>query len=294
MTASAPNAVSDADPLAIVCGGGSLPIAVAEAAQRQGRRVVLLAIRGAADAERISAFPHHWISPGQLGRNFRLLRAERCRDLVFIGNVTRPTLAQAARVDFFTLRLLPQLIRVFRQGDDGLLSGLGSILEQHGFRLLGAHQVAPELLMPLGALGASKPGDGDWADIKRALALLHATGPFDVGQAAVISDNRVLAIEAAEGTDHMLARLAELRRSGKIHAREKAGVLVKAPKLKQDRRFDLPSIGPRTIEGVTAAGLAGIAVVAGSTMVAEPDRLTAAADRANVFVVGVPADGTPP
>jgi hypothetical protein len=294
MTANAPNAVSGSDPLAVVCGGGSLPIAVAEAAQRQGRRVVLLAIRGAADAQRISAFPHHWISPGQLGRNIRLLRAEKCRDLVFIGNVTRPTLGQAARVDLFTLRLLPRLIRVFRQGDDGLLSGLGSILEEHGFRLLGAHEVAPELLMPLGAIGARKPGDSDWADIKRGLALLQAIGPFDVGQAAVISDNRVLAIEAAEGTDQMLARLAELRRSGKIHAREKTGVLVKAPKPKQDRRFDLPSIGPRTVEGVTAAGLAGVAVVAGSTMVAEPDRIAAAADRADVFVVGVTVGGTAP
>jgi DUF1009 family protein len=294
MTAGAPNAVLDANPLAIVCGGGSLPIAVAEAAQRQGRRVVLLAIRGAADAQEIPAFPHHWISPGQVGRNLRLLRAEGCRDLVFIGNVTRPTLGQAARIDFFTLRQLPRLIRVFRQGDDGLLSGLGSILEEHGFRLLGAHEVAPELLMPLGVVGARRPGDDNWSDIKRALALLQATGPFDVGQAAVVSDNRVLAIEAAEGTDQMLARLAELRHSGRIRAREKSGVLVKAPKPKQDRRFDLPSIGPRTVEGVTAAGLAGIAVVAGSTMVAEPERLAAAADRAGVFVVGVTADGTTP
>jgi DUF1009 family protein len=294
MTAGIPNAVSGAGPLAIVCGGGSLPIAVAEAAQRQGRRVVLLAIRGAADAPRISAFPHHWISPGQVGRNLRLLRAEGCRDLVFIGNVTRPTLGQAARIDLFTLRQLPRLIRVFRQGDDGLLSGLGSILEEHGFRLLGAHEVAPDLLMPLGTIGARKPVDGAWADIRRALALLQATGPFDVGQAAVVSDNRVLAIEAAEGTDHMLAQLAELRRSGKIHARDKSGVLVKAPKPRQDRRFDLPSIGPRTVEGVAAAGLAGIAVVAGSTMVAEPERLVTAADRAGVFVVGVTADGTAP
>ena len=130
------------------------------------------------------------------------------------------------------------------------------------------------------------------ATLKQALALLRATGPFDVGQAAVISDNRVLAIEAAEGTDQMLARLAELRSAGQIHAREGAGVLVKAPKAGQDRRFDLPSIGPRTVEGVARAGLAGIAVLAGSTVVAEPDRIAQAADRADVFVVGVSADET--
>jgi DUF1009 family protein len=290
MTGSDRHVASTAGPLAIVCGGGSLPFAVADAAQRQGRRVVLLAIRGAADAQMVSAFPHHWAFLGQLGRNFRLLRAEGCRDLVFIGSVTRPTLRQA-RFDLFSLSLLPRLIRMFRHGDNGLLSGLGSIVEEQGFRLLGAHEVAPELLMPQGAVGNRKPGDGDWADIQRALALLHATGPFDVGQAVVVSDRRVLAIEAAEGTDQMLARLAELRRSGQIHARDGAGVLVKAPKPGQDRRFDLPSIGPRTVEGAAAAGLTGIAVVAGSTIVAEPDRIIAAADRAKIFVIGVSGDG---
>jgi DUF1009 family protein len=181
---------------------------------------------------------------------------------------------------------------MFRHGDNGLLSGLGSIVEEQGFRLLGAHEVAPELLMPQGAVGNRMPGDDDWADIQRALALLQATGPFDVGQAAVVSDGRVLAIEAAEGTDQMLARLAELRRSGQIHARDGAGVLVKAPKPGQDRRFDLPSIGPRTVEGAATAGLAGIAVVAGSTIVAEPDHIIAAADRAKIFVIGISGDGT--
>jgi DUF1009 family protein len=154
--------------------------------------------------------------------------------------------------------------------------------------------VAPEILMPQGPLGRLRPGDSDRSDIARGLALLRATGAFDVGQAAVISDNRVLAIEAADGTDLMLERLAELRGKGRIRARQGGGVLVKAPKPAQDRRVDLPSIGPRTVEGVALAGLAGIAVVAGSTIVAEPDRIATVADRANVFIVGVPADGTVP
>src|SRR5262245_16846572 len=206
MTVSDATAAPSAGPLAIICGGGSLPFAVAEAAHRQGRRVVLLALRGVADERLVAGFPHHWTSLGRLGRNFRLLRAEGCRDLVFIGSVTRPTLWQA-RFDLFSLRLLPRLIPMFRHGDNGLLSGLGAIVEEQGFRLLGAHEVARELLMRQGAIGSREPGEGDWSDIKRALALLQATGPFDVGQAAVVSDNRVLAIEAAEGTDHMLVRL---------------------------------------------------------------------------------------
>jgi DUF1009 family protein len=98
-----------------------------------------------------------------------------------------------------------------------------------------------------------------------------------------------LAVEAAEGTDAMLGRVAEMRANGRVRAPRGTGVLVKAPKPTQDRRFDLPSIGPRTIEGAGRAGLAGIAVVAGSTIVAEFEQLVTAADRANVFVLGVPS-----
>jgi DUF1009 family protein len=117
---------------------------------------------------------------------------------------------------------------------------------------------------------------------------LRTTGPFDVGQAVVVANKHVLAVEAAEGTDQMLARVAELRASGHIIAPVGSGVLVKAPKHGQDRRFDLPSIGPLTVDGVARAGLAGIAVVAGGTVIAEPERLVQAADRANIFVIGAP------
>jgi len=135
--------------------------------------------------------------------------------------------------------------------------------------------------------------DRDRADIALALDYLHAAGPFDVGQAVVVAGRHVLAVEAAEGTDAMLARVAEMRANGRVRAAVGTGVLVKAPKPNQDRRFDLPSIGPKTAEGVARAGLAGIAVVAGETIVAEPSELVAAADRANIFVVGVPAAPAP-
>jgi DUF1009 family protein len=139
--------------------------------------------------------------------------------------------------------------------------------------------------MPEGALGRERPNDRDRGDIAKGLALLSAASPFDVGQAVVVADARVLAIEAAEGTDRMLARVAELRQSGRIASGR--GVLVKAAKRNQDRRLDLPSIGPQTVESAARAGLAGIAVVAGSTIVAEPTRIGATADRAGLFVLGV-------
>jgi DUF1009 family protein len=290
-TPSAARVAAQDGPLAVVCGGGSLPLEVAKAAQSQGREVLMLALRGSAEPEIVSGFPHRWIGIGQFGHACRHAKAAGCRDIVMIGSVLRPHIADV-RFDFFTLRMLPRIMRAFRSGDDHLLSSIAKLFEEQGFRVLGAHEVAPQILMPNGPLGGLKPGDADRADIARALDLLRATGPFDVGQAVVVSDNRVLAIEGAEGTDLMLERLAELRGKGRIRARQGGGVLVKAPKPSQDHRIDLPSIGPRTVEGVARAGLAGIAVVAGSTIVAEPDRIAAAADGANVFVVGISADGT--
>jgi len=285
------HAAIDGSPLAIICGGGSLPFAVADAAAKRGRRPVLFALRGAADPQRVAAYPHHWGFPGQFGRFCRAARAEGCRDVVLIGNLVRPTVWQI-RPDFKTLRLLPRLIKLFRGGDNHLLSGIAEIFQEHGFRLLGAHEVAPELLMPVGALGRCQPTPRDRSDIARGLAFLHATGPFDVGQAVVVADQRILTVEAAEGTDEMLARLAELRRKGRIRAPAGVGVLVKAPKPGQDRRVDLPSIGPSTIEGAARAGLAGVAVVAGSAIVAEAERIGASADQARIFVIGVGADGS--
>jgi UDP-2,3-diacylglucosamine hydrolase len=284
---AAAKTLAEDGPLAIICGGGSLPFAVADAVGRRGRRVVLFAIRGWADPQRVAGYPHHWAAVGQFGWFCRLASQEGCREVVFIGSMVRPAIWQI-RPDFRTLRLLPRIFGIFRGGDDHLLKGVAAIFEEHGFRLLGAHAVAPEILMPEGALGRERPSDRDRADIAKGLALLNASSPFDVGQAVVVANARVLAIEAAEGTDRMLARITELRQSGRIAVGLRRGVLVKAAKRGQDRRLDLPSIGPQTIEGAARAGLAGIAVVAGSTIVAEPEHIGTIADRERLFVVGIP------
>jgi len=286
-----PEAANDASALAIICGGGSLPFALADAAKRRGRRVVLFALRGWADPQRVVAYPHHWVWMGQLGRFIRIAAAEGCRDVVLIGSVERPSFWRM-RPDLLVLSLMPRIIRLFRGGDDHLQSGVGRIFEEHGFRVLGPQDVAPELLMPCGAISSSVPNQRDWADISLGLALLRATSPFDIGQAVIVANQQVLAVEGPEGTDQTLARVAELRRNGRIRTPAGVGVLVKAAKIGQDHRIDLPSIGPYTVEGAIAASLAGIAVVAGSTIVAEPERIGAAADRAKIFVVGVDADGT--
>ena len=284
MTEAVPAKPADDGALAIICGGGTLPFAVADAVTKYGRRVVLFAIRGWADPKRVVDYPHYWAALGQFGAFCRLARREGCQDVVLIGSMVRPAIWQI-RPDLKTLRLLPRIFGMFRGGDDYLLKGVAAIFEEHGFRLLGAHAVAPEILMPEGALGRERPTERDNADIAKGLAFLTAASPFDVGQAVVVADARVLAIEAAEGTDSMLERIAHLRQTGRIASGR--GVLVKAAKRNQDRRLDLPSIGPQTVEGAARAGLAGIAVVAGSTVVAEPAQIGAVADRAGLFVLGL-------
>jgi DUF1009 family protein len=249
---------------------------------------VLFALKGVCDAERVERFRHHWIALGQLGRLMTLLRAERCRDLLFIGSLVRPSLSEI-RIDLGTLRVLAQIWTSFRGGDDHLLSGIGRIFERDGFRLLGIKDVAPDLLVPEGGLARLQPTAGTMADIDRGRAVLRALGPFDIGQAVVVIDGHVVAVEDIEGTDGLLARVGRLREQGRIRSATRHGVLVKAPKSGQDLRFDLPTIGPRTVEGAAAAGLAGIAVAAGHTLLAEPEMTIAAADRAGLFVTGIEA-----
>lgn len=280
-------------PLGIVCGSGTVPYAVAEAVRRRGRHVVLFALRGWADAKAVEAYSHHWIWLGQVGRLCRLARAEGCGELVFVGGLIRPSITRL-RVDWATLMQMPLIVRSFRGGDNHLLSGLGRLFENNGFRVTGAHVVAPEITAPLGALGRLRPNAAVESDIRNGFDLLAAMSAFDVGQGAVVAAHRVVAIEAAEGTDAMLDRVMAMRRTGRITIPAGAGVLVKAPKRRQDRRFDLPSIGPDTVTRAAQAGLAGIAVVAGDTIVAEPQRVIETADAAGLFVVGSPDPEAPP
>lgn len=283
------NTASFGDPIAIICGGGSFPGAVADALVRRGRRPVMFAIRGWANSKLVEQHRHHWVALGQLGRFLRLAEADHCRDVLFIGTLLRPPLTQI-RLDWRTIKLVPRIARCFRGGDDRLLSGIAQLLENEGLRIVGLKDVAPDIIVPQGVLGRYRPSPRDQSDIARALDLIATLGPFDVGQAAIVANNHVLAVEAAEGTDNLLARVAELRGQGRVTTPYGVGVLVKAPKPAQDRRFDLPAIGPQTIANAARAGLAGVAVAAGDTIIADAAEAVAAADRAKIFLFGVPGD----
>jgi UDP-2,3-diacylglucosamine hydrolase len=277
-----------ASPLGIIAGGGAMPFAVADSLAARGITPVIFALKGFCDPVQAARFAHHWIPIGKFGTLLRMMRNAGCRDLVFIGTLVRPALSEI-RLDWGTLRVMPKVFRAFRGGDDHLLTGVSRLFEHEGFRLLGVKDVAPDILMPSGSITRALPDADAEADIARGREVLRALSPFDIGQACVVIDGHVVGIEDIGGTDALLARVAELRAAGRIRARAGRGVLVKAPKSSQDLRFDLPTTGPRTVDGAIAAKLAGIAIVAGNTIVAEPQAMITAADAAGLFVTGLPA-----
>ena len=274
--------------IGIIAGGGVMPFAAAEAIVKRGLNPFIFAIRGFCDRERVEKFPHHWIALGQVGRLTGLMHAEGVRDVVFIGALIRPALSEI-RFDLGTVRAIPAIARAMRGGDDHLLRGIAGIFEQHGFCLVGIKDVAPELLMPEGSITRLAPDADMKADIAKGRELLKALGAYDVGQAVIVIDGHAIGVEDIEGTDGLLVRVARLRNEGRIRAKAGRGVLVKAPTVNQDLRFDLPTLGPKTVEGLTAARLAGAGIVAGQSLIAEPQIMIAEADKAGVFVVGLPA-----
>lgn len=275
-------------PVGLICGGGALPFAAADALIARGVQPVLMALNGFADAQRVAHYRHHWVAIGQFGRNVSLLRNEGCREVVFIGSLVRPSLKDV-RFDLKTLFVLPKIIAAFRGGDDHLLTHIARIFEDEGFVMRGLHEIVPEFLLPQGHLTNIAPDESACADIAKGLAALASMAPHDIGQAVVVIDRNIVAVEGIEGTDAMLARVANLRKEGRLRSQTGRGVLVKAPKTQQDLRFDMPSLGPRTIEHVAQAGLVGLAAIAGHTLLVESQTTIALADRARLFFEGVDA-----
>lgn len=263
-----------------------LPFALADSLRAQGRTPVFIGLKGFCDPQRIVNYRHHWFSVGQFGSIMKALREEGCSDITFIGNLVRPAFKDL-RFDWLAMRLIPRILKGLRGGDDHILSATARVFEDGGFRVLGVRDLAPDLLMPSGCLTHAQPDAASLNDAAKGREVLRAISPFDVGQAVVVIDGHVVSIEDIAGTDALLVRIKELRESGRLRAKPGRGVLVKAPKQGQDLRLDLPALGPQTIRGVAEAGLAGIAVMAGHSVVAEPQAMVEAADNAGIFVVGL-------
>jgi DUF1009 family protein len=272
-------------PLAIICGGGDFPIVLARAALEAGRDPFMVGVTGSADA-RIEAFAHIWLSLGEVDKFLVALRERGVVDVAMVGAVKRPELADL-RFDLGVAKILPALSASFRGGDDRLLATVARLMETQGFRILAAHEIAPQLLTPTGALTRRSPSAEAFADARYGGAMIGALSPFDVGQAVVIADRRVLAIEAAEGTDAMLARVAGMRASGSLRLKGRTGVLIKCPKSGQEMRIDLPAVGLQTIKAALEAQLEGIVLAAGKTLVIDRQACARAADEASLFVYGM-------
>jgi len=271
-------------PLAILCGRGALPLQAADLAQKNGRSVFLLGLAGSAAPE-IEAFDHLWVKFGEVGKTMGALKARGIADFAMLGAVPRPEFHEV-KLDWGAIKRAGEIARLFRGGDDGLLKGVARLLEAEGLNIVGVADFAPELLAPLGRIAGPPPDDEALADIAFGRRLIEALSPFDVGQGAVVARERTLAVEAAEGTDAMLARVAEMRSSGRLKLKGRVGVFVKAAKRGQDVRFDLPAVGLGTIETARRAELAGVAIAAGQALIAEREAFAAAAEDAGLFVIG--------
>jgi UDP-2,3-diacylglucosamine hydrolase len=270
-----------ADRLGVLAGGGELPSRVIAAARALSRPVFVLAFEGIADPAVVAGLPHAWVRLGAVGEGMRILHENGVVDLVMAGSIPRPTLA-ALRPDWRAAKFYAR-VGLKSLGDDGLLRAVISELEGEGFRVLSLDSLLGDTLAPQGLLGAVAPDAAAEEDIARGLVVARTLGALDVGQAVVVQQGLVLGVEAIEGTDALIARCAAFRREGP------GGVLVKIAKPHQERRADLPTIGPRTVEAVAASGLRGIAVEAGSTLLLDRAALVAAADAAGIFIIGVAA-----
>jgi DUF1009 family protein len=264
--------------LGIIAGGGALPKQLIEACKRDNRAFFVLGLKGQTDAAIMPGNPHGWSKLGATNHAIELLKENGVTEVVMAGSVRRPTLTEL-KPDFRTLQVFARL-GARALGDDALLGAVAGELEKDGLKVIGAHQIEPALLTPEGVLGSVVPTTENKADMDFGITVTRALGQLDVGQGAVVQQGIVLGIEAVEGTDALLERCKKLRRKGR------GGVLVKSCKPQQDQRFDLPTMGLRTVRKAFEAGLTGIAIEAGNSLLLDRAAVADAADRLGLFIIG--------
>jgi DUF1009 family protein len=273
------------DKLGLIAGGGDLPLEMARACEAAGRPLFVIRLAGMASPE-LERFPGAEVGLAELGKCVKALKGAGCTSVAFAGNVRRPDFA-SLKPDLHALKHLPGVMAAARKGDDALLRSILAVFEKEGFAVEATRDAAGSLILGPGPFGANAPGPQHQADIEAAVAAARAIGQLDIGQAAVVCDGVVLAVEAQEGTDALLMRCAGLPQALRGAAGARRGVLAKTLKPGQDLRVDLPTIGTRTVELAAEAGLAGIVGEAGALLVVDAPAVRAAADRLGLFLAGV-------
>ena len=270
--------------LGLIAGGGALPVSVAARCEAEGRPVFVIRLAGFADPH-LAHYPGLDAGMAEIGKILAAMKKAGCAAVCLAGTVSRPDF-KTLKPDFKGAMVLPGIIKAATQGDDALLRKILSLFEAEGFTVEGADDILGGETLPAGALGAVQPSEEQLVDLRKALYVAEKSGELDIGQGAVVCDGLVLAVEAQEGTDAMLVRVAGLPADLRGSPSARKGALGKAPKPIQDLRVDMPVMGARTVELAAAAGLAGVGGVAGKLIVIDRAGLIEAADRLGLYVWG--------
>lgn len=271
-------AVTAQEPLGLIAGNGQFPLLFARAAQKRGIPVVAVGLRGETEPaveDLVDAMT--WVRVGQLAPMIRAFRRAGVRRAAMAGGVQKTRLFGTARPDWLAFWVLARCVV---RRDDGMLRAVAAQFERAGVTIVESTLYMPEALAPAGVLTQARPNKRQWHDLRYGLGVAQTIGQLDIGQTVVIKDGAVVALEAIEGTDACIRRAGELTRRG-------GAVVVKVAKPAQDMRFDVPAIGPRTLDSLQAAGVQVLGIEAGRTLMLEPNRLVQEADRRGLVLVGL-------
>lgn len=280
--------MSDHSDIALIAGSGAFPFEIAHALKDAKQNPFIICLRGFVGRdEALHEFEHAFADMLDPQKILSLLRERKIKRVILGGGVSRPgPMALLSIYSFFRNR--EELRKIVSGGDDRILRGVIRLIEDNGFSVIGIDEAAPQLLAPEGLIGSVAETKTAASDIVTAIEFLRKISPYDVGQGVVIAEGRVLAIEGPEGTDAMLERVRLMQKNRRVILENKSAILVKAPKQGQDHRVDLPAIGPRTIKVANEAGLGGIAIAANEVIILLRSQTVQAADRAGLFLKGVP------
>ena len=271
--------------LGLLTGKGALPYHVISGAKAMGAETVVLALAGVTNPDDYDV-AGQCFGLAEFGGMVKYLKQQRCTHVCMAGDVGRPDFTKL-KPDVKALKYLPGALSAAKAGDDALLRYLVSIFEKQGFEIISPQELCAALLVADGPMGGVDMAEIHQDDALKACKIARDMGARDIGQGAVICGGLVLAVEAQEGTDEMLHRVAGLPEAKRGTQEARKGLLAKMVKPGQEDRVDLPTIGLRTVELADKAGLAGIIVESGRAFCIDRDAAIAAADAAGIFILGV-------